>query len=299
MYTDGVQVAVSGSSGLLGSALVPALRSAGHEVRTLVRRPATRPDEVAWDPGGASIDVTALAGVGAVVHLAGESIGQRWTDARRERILRSRVDGTRLLAETVASLDPVPALLCASAIGFYGDRGDEPLTEASSRGAGFLADVVEAWEGAADPARAAGARVVHLRQGIVLARRGGALARLLPPFRLGLGGRVGTGRQWWSWVALDDTVAAWLHALTGELEGAVNVTAPQPVTNHDFVKAVGAALHRPTVLPLPGFAVRAAFGQMGEEMLLGGQRVLPERLERSGLAFAHPTLPQALAAALR
>lgn len=291
-------VAVTGASGFLGSALVPALRGAGHDVRTLVRRPASGPGETSWDPAAGALDAAALEGVDAIVHLAGESIGQRWTAGVRDRVLRSRVDGTRLLAETIASLDPRPVLVCASAVGFYGDRGDEELTEASGRGSGFLADVVDAWERAADPAREAGARVVHLRQGMVLARHGGVLERLLLPFRLGLGGRVGSGLQWWSWISLDDTVAGYLHALGNELEGPVNLTAPAPARCRELVKALGDALHRPTVLPLPALAVKLAFGRMGEEMLLGGQRVLPARLERDGLAFAHPTLPGALAAAL-
>jgi hypothetical protein len=267
-------------------------------VRTLVRRPASGPGEAWWDPAAGAIDVAALEGVDVIVNLAGENMGQRWTAGVRERVLRSRVDGTRLLAETVASLDPRPVLVCASAVGFYGDRGDEELTEASSRGSGFLADVADAWERAADPAREAGARVVHLRQGLILGRHGGVLARLLPPFRLGLGGRVGSGLQWWSWISLDDAVAGYLRALGQELEGPVNLTAPAPARCRELVKALGDALHRPTVLPLPAVAVKLAFGRMGEEMLLGGQRVLPARLERDGLAFAHPNLPEALSAAL-
>jgi uncharacterized protein (TIGR01777 family) len=232
------------------------------------------------------------------VHLAGETIGQRWTSATKQRVLESRVEGTRVIAEAVAALDPAPVLLCASAIGYYGNRGDEIVTESSPRGSGFLADVVEAWEQAARPARDAGARVAHLRQGIVLSRDGGALQRLLTPFKLGVGGRVGSGRQWWSWVGLDDVVGAYRFALETELEGPVNVTSPNPATNAEFVKAVGRALGRPAVLPLPSFAVSAAFGQMGREMLLEGQRVLPERLTQAGFTFAHPALDEALAAAL-
>jgi uncharacterized protein (TIGR01777 family) len=293
-----MRIATTGASGLIGSALVPALESDGHEVVRLVRREAHGPDEASWDPETGSVDTAALAGVDVVVHLAGETIGQRWTNATKQRVLESRVEGTRVIAEAVAALDPAPVLLCASAIGYYGNRGDEIVTESSPRGSGFLADVVEAWEQAARPARDAGARVAHLRQGIVLSRDGGALQRLLTPFKLGVGGRVGSGRQWWSWVGLDDVVGAYRFALETELEGPVNVTSPNPATNAEFVKAVGRALGRPAVLPLPSFAVSAAFGQMGREMLLEGQRVLPERLTQAGFTFAHPALDEALAAAL-
>jgi uncharacterized protein len=288
-----MRVAVTGASGLIGTALLPALRSAGHDVTRLVRRAPRTADEVAWDPAAHTIDGASLAGIDAIVHLAGANIGQRWTADVRRRVRDSRVDGTRLVAETVATLEPRPVLLAASAVGFYGQRGDEELTERSSAGEGFLTDVVRAWEAAADPARDAGARVVHFRHGVVLARSGGALARMLLPFRLGLGGRVGSGRQWWSWVAIDDVVAAYLHALDRPLEGVYNIVAPA-VTNHDFTRALGAALHRPTVLPLPGFAVKLVWGQMGEEMLLGGQRVVPERLPEAGFTFAHPEIRAAL-----
>jgi uncharacterized protein (TIGR01777 family) len=295
-----MKVAVSGASGLIGSALLPVLRAAGHDVIALVRREPGGPGEVGWDPEGGSIDHGALEGVDAIVHLAGENIGKRWTEKTRERVLASRVQGTRLLAETAAHLQRPPSVfLCASATGYYGDRGDEVLTEASPRGSGFLADVVDAWEHAAEPARAAGIRTVHLRQGLVLSRQGGALAKLLTPFRLGAGGRVGSGRQWWSWVGLDDVVAAYLFALEPPLTGAVNVTAPGVVTNRDFTKALGRALHRPTVFPLPAFAVKALFGQMGEEMLLGGQRVQPAALTAAGFSFGQPELDAALEQALQ
>lgn len=293
-----MRIAITGASGLIGSALVPALESDGHEVLRLVRREAEEPGEVSWDPESGIVDTAALGGIGAVVHLAGESIGQRWTSATKQRVLDSRVSGTRAIAQAVATLDPTPVLVSASAIGYYGNRGDETLTESSPRGTGFLADVVEAWEQAAQPARDAGARVVHLRQGIVLARRGGALQRLLTPFKLGVGGRVGSGRQWWSWIGLEDVVRAYQFVLEAQVEGPVNLTAPNPATNADLVKALGRALGRPAVLPLPSFAVSIAFGQMGREMLLEGQRVLPERLTEAGFTFAHPSLDEALAAAL-
>ena len=240
----------------------------------------------------------ALGGVEAIVHLAGENIGQRWSDDVRRKVLDSRVNGTRLIAETAAGLASRPVLVCASATGYYGDRGDEIVDEDSVPGTGFLAEVVEAWEAAAEPARAAGLRTVHLRQGIVLSKDGGALARMLLPFKLGTGGRVGSGRQWWSWVSLADAVAAYLFALQQPLEGPVNVVAPGVVTNQEFVKALGRALHRPTIFPVPAAAVKAAFGQMGEEMLLAGQRVAPTRLAAAGFTFGQPDIESGLASAL-
>jgi uncharacterized protein len=293
-----MRVAVAGASGLIGTALVPALRAAGHDVVRLVRRTPSAEDEVAWDPVAHTIDAGGLAGVDALVHLAGENIGRRWTSERRRRIRESRVEGTRLVAETAARLEPRPVLLCPSAVGFYGQRGDEELTEASSPGEGFLTDVVQAWEAAADPARNAGARVVRFRQGMVLAKEGGALRRMLVPFKLGVGGRVGSGRQWWSWVVIDDVVAAYLYALEKPLEGIYNLAAPA-VRNVDFVRALGAALHRPTVFPLPGVAVKLVWGEMGEEILLGGQRVIPQRLTEAGFAYAHPEIEGALQHVLR
>lgn len=292
-----MRVAVTGASGLVGSELVRALRDGGHDVRPLVRREPRGAGEVRWDPAAGTIDVAALEGIDAIVHLAAENLGQRWTSDVRRRVRESRVDGTRLVAETVARLDPKPALLAASAVGFYGQQGDAQLTERSPAGEGFLADVVQAWEAAADPAREADARVVHLRQGIVLAKEGGALARMLPPFRLGLGGRVGSGRQWWSWVARDDVVAAYLHALDRPLDGVYNLAAPA-VPNREFVDALGDALRRPTVFPLPALAVKLAWGEMGEEILLGGQRVVSERLPEAGFSFSYPEIRGALARAL-
>lgn len=218
-----MRVAVTGASGLIGSVLVPALGEAGHDVLRLVRRVARAPDEVEWNPVEGTIDAFAVEGVGAVVHLAGVNIGQHWTSRVRREIRDSRVLGTRLVAEAVAGLDPRPALICASAVGYYGGQGDDLLTERSPRGSGFLAELVEDWEQAADPAREAGARVVHLRQSPVLARDGGMLERMLLPFRLGLGGPIGGGRQWWSWVALDDVVSAYLFALEQPLEGRYNL----------------------------------------------------------------------------
>ena len=292
-------MAVTGSSGLIGSALLTALGDAGHESLRVVRRDPVEPDEVRWDPEAGTIDAGALAGVDAIVHLAGYNLGSRWTESMKRRILDSRTAGTRLIAETAARLEPRPSVIvCASAVGFYGDRADDELTEASPRGDGFLAGVVEAWEAAAQPARDAGIRVVHLRQGLVLSRRGGALQRLLLPFRLGLGGRVGSGKQWWSWVAMDDVTGAYLHALEGPLAGPVNVVAPEPVRNGEFVATLGRALHRPALAPFPSSAVRLLLGEMGEELLLSSQRVLPVALEASGYEIRHRTLADALASAL-
>jgi uncharacterized protein (TIGR01777 family) len=292
-----VKVAVTGASGLVGSALVPALREAGHDVVALVRRAPAGASEIAWDPGAGTIDAARLEGVQAVVHLAGENIGQRWSARARDRILRSRVDGTRLVARTLAGLDPRPSVLIhASAVGYYG-VGDEPVTEGSPKGEGFQADVVEAWERAAEPARDAGIRVVALRKAPLVAREGGPVGRMLLPFRLGLGGRIGSGRQWWSWVSRTDAVRAYLFALESDLAGPVNVSAGA-ATNAQYVRAVGRAIHRPTIVPLPAFAIRLAFGQMGEEMILGGRPVVAERLAQAGFAFEYGTLDAALEAAL-
>ncbi|MBA3376457.1 MAG: TIGR01777 family protein [Actinobacteria bacterium] len=294
-----MRVAVTGASGLVGSALVPVLKGAGHEVLSLVRRTPAAADEAEWAPEAGTIDVDALRGIDAIVHLAGENIGQRWTETARRRILDSRVQGTQLVAETAAALDPQPALLAASAMGFYGQQGDQELTESSPRGEGFLADVVEAWERADAAAREAGVRVVQFRQGLVLSKHGGALGRMLLPFRLGAGGRIGGGRQWWSWVAIDDLAAAYRFALEHPLDGIYNLAAPEVVRNADFVDTLGDVLNRPTVVPLPGFAVRLAFGEMGEEMLLGGQRIVSERFRGEGFEFAYPELEGALEHVLR
>jgi uncharacterized protein len=293
-----VRVAVTGSSGLIGSALLPALREAGHLPIPIVRREPGA-DEVGWDPDAGTIDAAGLIGAEAIVHLAGESLASRWTEARKRRILESRVAGTQLVAETAAALEPRPrVLLCASAIGIYGNRGDEVLTEMSPRGEGFLADVVEEWEAAAEPAREGEIRVVHVRQGLVLSRHGGALGQLLLPFRLGLGGRVGSGDQWWSWVTIDDVASAYVHLLEHPLAGPVNVVAPEPSRNRNFAKTLGRALHRPALAPFPTFAARAIFGEMGDELLLASQRVLPAALEASGFAFKQRALGDALASVL-
>jgi uncharacterized protein (TIGR01777 family) len=291
-------IAVSGASGLVGSALVAFLDAAGHRVRPFVRGAAGPPGAIHWDPARGTIDGAALAGVDAVVHLAGESVaGGRWTAARKERIRASRVRGTATIANALVALAPRPAVLVsASAIGYYGDRGEEWLDESSGAGHGFLADVCREWESATEPAARSGIRVVHARIGIVLAEAGGALARMLAPFRLGLGGRLGSGRQFMSWIALDDAIGAIHHAL-GEpaLTGPVNVVGPDPLRNAEFARALGGVLGRPALLPVPGAAVRVLLGAMGRELLLAGARVRPARLLGSGFRFEHAALAGALA----
>jgi uncharacterized protein (TIGR01777 family) len=291
-----VKVVISGASGLIGTALVPVLRAEGHEVIRLVRREIRTPDELSWDPEAGSLDAGALEGVDAIVNLSGANIGQRWTAARKREILESRTTTTGLLARTAADLDPRPAVfVCAGGAGVYGDRGDEIVTEESTLGSGFEADVSRAWEAARDPAREAGVRVVDFRQGMVLAKEGGALARMLLPFKLGVGGRVGNGRQWWSWVELGDVTAAYAFVLRSELGGAVNLCSPNPVTSEQFTDALGKAIRRPTVFPAPAFAIRALYGEMGDNVLLRGRRALPARLLDAGFEFASPTIEVALA----
>jgi uncharacterized protein len=297
--TSDVKVAIGGASGFVGTALVPALEAEGHEVLRLVRHEPENAAEIGWNPAAGSLDPSSLTGVGALVCLNGATIAQRWTDARKREILESRISTTELLARTAAGLEPRPVLICASAMGAYGNRGDEILTEESEPGSGFLAEVVRSWEAAADPARAAGVRVVHFRHGHVLSGRGGLLGRLLLPFRLGLGGRLGSGKQWWSWIELHDLTAAYGLAVRSELAGIVNLVAPNPVTNAQFAAALGKALRRPAVLPAPTFALKTRFGaEMVEDALLSGQRVLPARLLDAGFEFSAATIDVALERAL-
>jgi len=294
-----MRIVVGGASGLIGSALVPALRDDGHDVVRLVRRPPAGSDEVPWDPAAGALDPAGLEGVDAVVNLSGANLDRRWTERTKREILESRTKTTRLLATVAAGLDPRPsAFLCAGGTGVYGNRGDEILTEESAPGDGFLADVMSQTEASSLPAREAGIRVVHFRQGIVLSRDGGALRRMLPFFRAGIGGPVGSGSQWWSWTSLDDVVSAYRLVLAGEITGPVNLTAPNPVTSRQFAKALGRALRRPAVLPAPALGIKLLFGEKGEEVLLFGQRALPARLLDAGFEFSAPTIDVALARAL-
>lgn len=292
-----MHVAVSGSRGLVGSVLVPFLTTGGHRVTRLVRGTAAGPGETAWDPVRGLLDASRLDGVDAVVHLAGENIAAgRWTPARKAEIRRSRVDGTRTLCEALARLPHPPSVfVSASAVGFYGDRGDEILTEESGPGTGFLADVCREWEAATERVSRAGIRVVNLRFGMILSPRGGALQKLLLPFRLGLGGRIGDGRQYTSWIAVDDAVGAIHHALCeASVRGPVNAVAPRPVNNADFTRTLARVLRRPAWLPVPAFAARLAFGEMADALLLAGARVMPARLQASGYRFRFADLESAL-----
>ena len=294
-----MKIVVSGSTGLIGTALKQALRQRGADVMPLVRHPVSPGEHaLAWDPERGTIDRTGLErfGADAVVHLAGETVVGRWTAAKKQRVRESRVVGTRTVSDAIAGLQRPPAtLLAASAVGYYGDRGDEVLGETSAPGEDFLAHVARDWEAATAAATRAGIRVVNMRNGIVLATRGGALAKMLPPFRLGLGGTVGSGNQYFSWIALDDIIGALLYLLnTPSLVGPVNMTAPHPVTNREFTKTLGRVLGRPTIVPVPAFALRMAFGTEGAAMLKSGQRVLPARLIASGFRFSFSEVEPAL-----
>jgi uncharacterized protein len=298
---DGMKVAVSGASGLIGSALVPALRADGHAVLTLVRRPPRADGEVRWDPAGGLLDPVDLAGTDAVVHLAGAGVfDRRWTAAYRRTIRDSRVQGTRLLSGVLAGLAPRPrVLLSGSGVGWYGPRADEPVDESAPPGEGFLADVAREWEAATAAAEEAGIRVCRLRSGVVLSGRGGALGRQLPLFRLGVGGRLSSGRQWLSWISLVDEVAAIRFLLTAEdVGGPVNLVAPGTVTNAAFTRALAAAVHRPAAAPVPRLALRVALGGFADEGVLASQRVVPAALLRAGFTFAHPDIDTALRAVL-
>lgn len=293
-----MQVAITGSTGLIGSSLVGALRDAGHTAIRLVRHGNPGRGEVAWDPAAGTIDAAGLEGVDAVVNLAGAGIGdERWTDERKRLILESRTKGTGLLARTLAGLDRKPSvLLSASGIDYYPDAGDEILTEATRSGEGFLTDVCIRWEGATAPAQDAGIRTCLLRTGIVQSADGGALQKTLLPFKLGIGGRLGSGEQWWSWISIDDHVRAMLHLIESQVEGPVNLTAPNPVTNQEYTKALGRALGRPTLLPIPKLGPRLLLGkELAETLLYSSRRVHPAVLEADGFVFRHPTIDVCLA----
>lgn len=292
-----MDIAITGSTGLIGEALRASLSADGHRVVRVVRRVPAGPDEIGWEPEADRLDPADLSGLDAVVHLAGEGIAERrWTDAQKARIETSRTKGTDLLARRLAEAGDGPRVLVSgSAIGFYGDRGDEELTEASPAGTGFLAGVCQRWEAAADPARQAGIRVATIRTGIVLDADGGVLAKQLPLFKLGLGGRIAGGRQYMSWIHLDDQVAAIRWLLDRDIEGPVNLTAPSPVTNQAFTDALAKVLSRPSFLTVPSFGPKVIFGgELVDELLLASQRVLPHRLTEAGFTFAYPSLEPAL-----
>ncbi len=296
------RIAITGSTGLIGEALAVSLAGDGHRVVRLVRD-ASRAgaEDVVWDPARGTIDAARLEGVDAVVHLAGEPIGaSRWTPATKRAILDSRIQGTELIARTVAALDTPPSVLVSSsAVGVYGDRADEELTEDSDQGDDFLAEVCIAWEAAAAPARDAGVRVVHPRTGVVIAKDGPLIDKVELPFRLGVGGRVGTGRQYVPWISLADEIAALRFLIDTPLEGPVNLVGPSPATNAELTSALGTVLRRPTLLPIPAFAIRLLYGEMGETLATVSQRVLPARLLAAGFTFQHATILAALRTAFQ
>lgn len=292
---SGRRIVISGGSGFIGSPLTQLLRERGDEVITLTRG-ATVGNRVHWDPDNGELDLAALEGADAVVHLAGEPISGYWTAGKKRAILESRRHGTRVIASAVAAMDAKPRVfVSSSAVGVYGSRGDEKLTEASGPGGGFLAEVVEAWEGAAQPVRDAGIRYVALRIGLVLGKSGGALGPMLPLFKLGAGGRLGDGTHWWSWVTLDDVVRAFVHAIDhDEVSGVYNLAAPDPVTNADFTKTLASVLRRPAILPAPRFALKLTMREMADELLFASQRVDSSKLSATGFDFLDPELEPAL-----
>ena len=295
------RIAITGSTGLIGEALIASLRTDGHTVHRVVRdRAKAGPDDLVWDLGSRTIDAAALEGVDAVVHLAGEPIGgSRWTDETKRRIHASRAIGTTLIAETLAALTDKPAVfVSSSAIGYYGDRGDELLTEASGAGDDFLAGICVAWEAAAQPAIDAGIRTVHPRTGVVIAEHGPLIEKIDLPFKLGVGGKVGSGRQYVPWISLEDEVRALRFLIDSELSGPVNLVGPNPVTNAELTKALGEVMHRPTVFPIPAFAIRLLYGEMGETLATVSNRVIPQALLDAGFQFVHTDIRSALRAAL-
>ncbi|MEN3359001.1 MAG: uncharacterized protein V7637_2983 [Mycobacteriales bacterium] len=290
-----MKIAITGASGLIGSALGPALEGAGHTVVALVRR-APRAGEVGWDPARRQLNPADLAGLDAVIHLAGAGIGdRRWSETYKRTLLDSRVDGTTTLSEAIAAAEPrPPVLLSASAVGWYGDTGDRAVDETAPGGSDFLGELCRRWEEATHPAAAAGVRVVHLRSGLICATKGGLLGRLLPLFRLGLGGKLGSGAQYWSWISLADEIGAIRYLLDSDVSGPVNLTGPEPVTNAEFTKALGRVLGRPTVAAVPRIALRIAVGEFADRGILAGQRVLPKVLESRGYPFQHQTVDAVL-----
>lgn len=299
-YPPMARVLVTGASGPIGTALLPALKAAGYQVSRLVRGTPSSPNEIPWDPAQ-PLPERSVSGFDAVIHLAGESIVGRWTEGKKRAIRESRVQGTKHLAEALSLAPEKPRVfVSSSAIGYYGSRGDEVLREDSASGQGFLAEVCREWEATTKAAEQAGIRTAHIRTGVVLSTRGGALKEMLTPFRFGLGGNMGSGKQWWSWIHADDMVGAILHVIkTSSISGAVNMTSPNPARNAEFTKTLGAVLVRPTMFPMPAFVARTVFGQMGDELLLASQRVQPARLEGTAYRFRYPELEGALKALLR
>ncbi len=286
------RIAITGASGLIGSALVGHLKSEGHTVQRLVRRKSSAPDEISWDPNSGIVDLASLEGVNAVIHLAGAGVGDhRWTSKYRGEILNSRLLGTTAISNAVAQVKP-QTFISASAIGFYGETGNRAVTETDRSGDDFLSAVCREWEGAAD--LATGVRTVKIRTGLVLDPTGGALGRMLPLFKFGIGGKLGSGRQWWSWITLHDHIRAIAHLLESKIEGPVNLTSPNPVTNQEFTSALARALHRPALLPVPGFALKLALGGFSTE-ILGSKRVIPQALTDDGFNFDYPHVISALA----
>lgn len=290
-----MRIVVSGASGLIGTALLPQLRAQGHTVVRLVRRPPAVADELAWDPRTGDFDPAVFAGVDAVINLSGAGVGdRRWTTSYRAEILDSRVDATRAISEAISALDHKPLVLInASAIGWYGETGQRAVDESDRGGDDFLADVCRQWEGAADPARAAGIRTVFLRTGLVMDAHGGALAKMVPLFKAGIGGRLGNGQQWWSWISMRDEIRAIMHLLASEIDGPVNLVSPNPVTNQEFTAAFARALRRPALLPVPAFALKIVLGGFASEVL-GSKRILPGVLTESGFTFSDPHIQPAL-----
>lgn len=292
-----MKILVTGPSGLIGSRLIPLLTGEGHNITRLTRsRSGTSLNTAYWNPDEGKIDVDKLEGHDAVVHLAGESIAGRWTREKKVKIADSRIKGTSLLSEALARLRSKPrVIVSASGVGYYGSRGDEVLTEQSTPGEGFLAELSMKWENALRPAIKTGIRVVNMRLGIVLSREGGALEKMLLPFKLGIGGRIGSGRQYWSWIAIDDVLSAIYHSLVSDnLRGPVNFVAPNPVTNNEFTRILGDVLGRPALLPLPAFALRGLLGEMADETMLTSTRAEPVKLLSSGYKFRYPDLKNAL-----
>lgn len=292
-----MKVLVTGGTGLVGSVLIPLLTKSGHDVYRLTHSKPREARDIAWDPERNQLPKARIEGTEAVVHLAGENIaGKRWNAKVKEQLRESRIKSTRLLSETITQLQTVPkTLICASATGYYGDRGNEFLNETSPPGKGFLPDLCRDWEQACEPARAAGIRVVNLRIGVVLSPKGGGLAKMLPPFKAGIGGVMGSGNQYWSWVSIDDVVGIIDYCINNpKVSGPVNTTAPCPVTNYEFTKTLGTVLNRPTIFPMPAIAARLALGEMANDLLLASARVMPNKLSECGYRFKHPTLEPAL-----